>query len=227
MKKQFFTFYFLLFSFNSLLAQTSPYSQNLWTSVLWRHQFNRGVVLTSDVGYRSFDEFYKQTRQQLGRVMLEKKIGSQHAFGVGYTFFNSYASSSKKLTGESRPFVNYQFTLKKEKFTLGLRVRDEFRYFIEKEEWVNRLRGQASIEINTPIKYVLPRVFVEGFVSSGAKTLVEQRYSIGNTLAFSEKFKVFLFYTLQRQSSILINNQQVNQHIIGLQVQLNTKSNDN
>ena len=227
MKKQFFTFYFLFFTFNSLLAQTSPFSQNLWTSVLWRHQFNRGIVLTSDVGYRSFDAFYKQTRQQLGRVMLEKKIGSQHAFGVGYTFFNSYASSSKKLTGESRPFVNYQFTLKKEKFTLGLRVRDEFRYFIEKEEWVNRLRGQARIEINTPIKYVLPRVFVEGFVSSGAKTLVEQRYSIGNTFKLNATLNLFLFYTLQRQSTILLNKQEVNQHILGVQLQLNTKSNDN
>lgn len=219
------SFYFLLFTFNSLLAQTSPFAQNLWASVLWRHQFNRGIVLTSDVGYRSFDAFYKQTRQQLGRVMIEKKIGANHAFGIGYTYFNSYSSSNKKLTGESRPFINYQFIQNLEKFALGLRIRNELRYFIEKKEWINRLRGQINFEFKTTNKNVLPRIFVEGFISSGTNTLKEYRFSIGNTFTISDTYKFFIFYTLQRQSSLVVNNNVINQHILGLQVQLNTTSN--
>lgn len=221
------TFYFLLSTFNSLVAQTSPYTQNCWTSILWRHQFNKGIVLTSDVGYRSFDAFFKQTRQQLGRVMIEKRFNDKHAVGVGYTYFNSYSASLKSLTGESRPFIQYQFNKRNEKSTLGIRVRNEFRYYVAKQEWVNRFRTQVSYEQKTLYALLLPRLFVEGFISPGSKPIIEQRYSIGNTFKLNATINLFLFYTLQRQSTIVLNNQEVNQHILGVQLQFNTKTNDN
>lgn len=221
------TFYVLLSTFNSLVAQTSPYAQNCWTSILWRHQFKQGFMITSDIGYRSFDEFFKQTRQQLGRVMVEKRLNDRHAVGVGYTYFNSYSSSLKSLTGESRSFVQYQFTKINEKSTIGIRVRNEFRYYVAKQELVNRFRTQVSYEQKTKYAWLLPRLFVEGFVTSGSKPIIEQRYSIGNTFKLNATLNLFLFYTLQRQSTILLNKQEVNQHILGVQLQLNTKSNDN
>jgi hypothetical protein len=208
-------------------TQQSFYSENCWNSILWRHSWKNKVLVSSDIGYRSFDAFFSRTRQQLIRMSVEKIFKENHSLGFGYAYFNSYSSSLKNLTGESRLFVQYQWIKKTIASNFGIRIRNEFRYFPSSKEFNNRFRSQFYYERKTNIKQVQPRFFLEEFLTINSKPFIEQRYGIGNTFNLHPSLNLFIFYTLQLQETIKLNNMQIKQHIVGVQFQINTNTNEN
>jgi hypothetical protein len=226
MKRITITFIILLVSH---LGNTQPslYSENFWGSILWRNSWKNKVLVSSDIGYRYFDAFFSRTRQQLVRISVDNFFKENHSLGFGYASFNSYSSSLKTLTRESRPFIQYKWNKKNITSNFGIRIRNEFRYFLSSKEFKNRFRSQFYYERKTNSKLVQPRLFLEEFLTTNSNPFMEQRYGFGNTFKLHSSLNLFLFYTLQLQETIKLNNKQVKQHIIGVQFQINTNTNEN
>lgn len=215
------TISFLFFYYFSF-SQIESYKENTWLSCVWKHSLSEKFNLTTDVGYRLFDNFFNKRRQDLARIVIEQRINENHYLGLGVAYFESIILNLNSFNREFRPFVQYQYQSTRGKSKLGFRFRNEFRYYQNSNTYVDRSRLQVSYEYSMIEKYLNPRLAVEGFISTGSARLIEQRYSIGNVFNFSALFKSYLFYTLQLQSNIEYDEKQILQHILGIQIQLNT-----
>ena len=205
------------------LSQNEEYRGNAWNSILVRNKVSDNYNLVFDIGYRTFDEYIKRTRQGLIRGLIERKISNKHSFGIGIAYFESISSNFNSFKKEIRPFVQYQFVNKNDKSNFSLRFRSELRNYIEANELVNRARIQLSYEYEIG-KYLFPRISFEQFVSFKKKLINEQRFGISNTFTISEVINFNFFYILQFQSNIKINNCVIPQNILGLQLILNMEN---
>lgn len=214
--------FFILINSN-VISQLEYYEKNTWFSFVWRHDFNNNLQLTSDIGYRLYDNFLGLRRQDLFRIMVEKKF-NQHQFGTGLAFFQTVKKGTNSFDPESRLFFNYIFQKNVKAFIYNIRFRNEFRYFNNNSVLDNRTRLMFSIDFDKNIKWFRPRVSAEGFYTITQSNNYEQRYSIGNHFYNTSKLRFFVFYTLQLQSKLSANNSPIEQHIIGFQLILNTFS---
>ena len=218
----FFIFLFFLFR---LQAQFDSYSENAWGSFVWKHKLSAKWGVISDVGYRTFDRFIGKRRQDLGRLIIERKLNNSHSLGIGLAYFESIKSSLSSYRSEFRPFFQYQFIKKSENSTFAIRFRNELRYYTDDNIFVDRSRIQFSYEYKQS-RLFTPKVSVEGFVSAQTKPLIEQRYSVGNSFTFNDRWSLYLYYTVQIQSNIVRNSKVLPQHIVGVQIILNTTKNE-
>lgn len=212
---------FLCF-YNFSFSQIESYKENTWLSFVWKHSLSEKMNITTDFGYRLFDDFLNKRRQDLARIVIERRIVDNQYLGISIAYFESIILNTNTYNKEFRPFVQYQFQYTKEKSKFGLRFRNELRYYQNSNTYVDRSRLQLSYDYVLIEKYLNPRFTIEEFISTGSSRSIEQRYSIGNVFNFNDLLKSYVFYTLQLQSNIKDNNEQVLQHIFGVQIQLNT-----
>jgi len=216
--------FFLFFSTTSF-SQNEVYKKNIWYSIIWKHQINANWNISLDIGHRTFDEFVQRKRQNLVRVIVDRKLNDRNSIGLGFAYFESVKQNSTIFVSELRPFIQYLYQFRKEKSTVGIRFRNELRYFTDKKSFVDRSRLQVSYEYKVHSAYFIPKLSIEGFVSAQKSPLIEQRYSVGVTTNFSKLFSMYLFYTLQYQSNLRLNARLVAQNIIGFQLIINTVKN--
>lgn len=209
---------------NFSFSQIESYRENTWLSCVWKHSLSEKVNVTTDVGYRLFDDFLNKKRQNLARIVIEWRIVENQNIGIGFAYFESIMLNTNTYNKEFRPFLQYQYQYTGWKSKFGLRFRNELRYYHNSNTYVDRNRLQLSYDYIVNEKYFNPRVAIEEFISTGSSGLFEQRYSIGNVFNFSALFKSYIFYTLQLQSNIKDGNEQILQHIFGVQIQLNTNT---
>ena len=215
---------FILFINIYSFSQENSYKNNAWSSIVWKHNFSSTKSVSSDFGYRSFDNFTKQKRQGLMRVFFENKINDKHSIGLGIAAFESVDSDLQSFRTEVRPYFQYHVILKKELAVFGIRLRDEMRYYLENMQVINRTRLQLSYEFQKN-NLLCPKGSIEGFVSAQKNPLIEQRYSISNTFNSSGMISLNIFYILQLQSNVRDGDDLVKQNILGLQLLLNTQKN--
>lgn len=213
MKRIYFLILFL--SLNTAVLTQTDYSENLWLSVSLNGNFSKSMNYTSDFGLRTYDNFLKEKRTVLVRVLAEKTIRNNHKLGFGYAFFEHF-SADGSLNPEQRPFLQYRFKIQKKDFQFQTRFRNEFRFFTTRNEFYNRSRIQIYLQYNLFQQRLNPAFSLEGFVSTGKNSLKECRITLGFTNKISSNLSTFFFYTLQNQSSY-----SGNQNIIGLQLQIN------
>lgn len=222
MYRLFVILFFLLFLGSSSFSQESPYQTNLWASVLLKHHISSKYSFSFDVGYRTFDGFILKTRQKLVRSIFERKLGENHSIGIGIAYFETISSKLNHFIHEVRPTIQYQFEMKKNREKIGIRLRDEFRFFNTNSIYQNRIRLQGSYEYSFS-KMLNPKVMMEGFLTFQKKEVIEERFTIGNTFLVSNWLNINLFYILQYQSNIILNNKRIPQNIVGFQLIINTK----
>lgn len=215
---RFFILFILLFcSCDSAFLQVEELRYNSWYSLSYNCKLKKRIEINLDGGIRFCNHFINRNRQNLIRVILERKV-SQMSLGVGYAYFNSYNLSQKTFIFENRPFVqlkwNRQLT---DKLLFFSRFRSEFRIFENQSFIVNRNRLQVGGEYICK-KNLNPKVNYELFYSNLSVNNYEQKFSIGNTLKFN-KLKLYIFYTIQLQQSVRFESKQLFQKIIGIQVQ--------
>ena len=210
----------LLFIPFVFFSQSEVYEKNIWRSLVVKHKISDKYNFTFDVGYRIFDEFIKKRRQYLVRGLFERKIRDNQSVGFGFAYFESISSSLNDYRKEIRPFVQYQYSYKKANSNFSLRFRNELRDFIEDKRIVNRARLQFNFEYKFQ-KYFAPKLSVEEFLTTPKKIVLEHRYGLSNTFYFSELINFNVFYILQFQSSVKMNNRFIPQNILGLQLNLN------
>jgi hypothetical protein len=213
---------FLFLISNSLVnCQIEKYEKNTWFSFVWRHTFNNNVQLTSDIGYRMYDNFLGARRQDLIRVLLERSY-DRNQFGLGLAYFETVKRGTNIFEPEKRFFFNYNYQKSINGLLYNLRIRDELRYYSTKSQLDNRIRLMLSVDYDNEIKWFRPRISCEGFLTTTQKNNFEQRYTVGNQFYINTLFRLYLFYTLQLQSKLTDENRFVNQNIIGFQLILNT-----
>jgi hypothetical protein len=202
------------------LSQNEEYRGSAWSSIVVRHKFSDNYNFVFDLGYRTFDDYFKRRKQDLIRVLIERKISDKHSLGLGVAYFENISSNFSTFKKEFRPFLHYQFVNKRDKSSFSIRLRNEWRNYFEENEIVNRTRLQLSYEhkINN---YFFPKVSFEQFISVQKKITNEQRFSISNAFTISEKINLNVFYILQLQSNIKFNNKVLPQNIFGLQLNIN------
>lgn len=208
--------------YNFSFSQIESYKENTWLGCVWKHSLSEKLNITTDFGYRLFDDFLNKRRQDLARIVIERRIVKNQYLGIGVAYFESIMLNTNIYNKEFRPFVQYQYQYIKGKSKFGLRFRNELRYYQNSNTYIDRSRLQLSCDYVVIEKYLNPRLTIEEFISTGSSRSIEQRYSVGNVFNFSASFKSYMFYTLQLQSNIKDNDDQVLQHIFGVQIQLNT-----
>ena len=202
------------------LSQNEEYRGSAWASIVVRHKVSDNYNLVFDIGYRTFDDYFKRRKQDLIRGLIEGKISGKHSIGIGVAYFENISSNLSTFKKEFRPFLNYQFVNKSDKSFFNIRFRNEWRNYFEDSEIVNRSRLQISYEYKMK-NYFFPKISFEQFVSVQKKITNEQRFSISNTFTISENINLNIFYILQLQSNIKFNNKVLPQNILGLQLNLN------
>lgn len=203
---------------NFSICQIESYKKNTWLSCVWKHSLSEKLIVTTDFGYRLFDDFLNKRRQDLMWVVMGRRIIENQYLGIGLAYFESVMLNMNAFNKEIRLFVQYQYQHTRGKSKFGLRFRNELRYYHNLKTYVDRNRLQLSYDYVVNEKYLNPRVAIEEFISTGSNGLFEQRYSIGNVFNFSTLFKSYVFYTPQLQSNIKHDNEQVLQHVFGIPI---------
>lgn len=170
------------------------------------------MAVTGDFGYRTCDYFIRQHRTAFGRVIFEKSHREKSALGLGFALFGHFKDEWKL---EYRPFLQFVYQKKFMPLDLGVRIRNEFRFLDDGRNFRNRTRLQCSARLLKKNRWFDPVFSVETFITPGHAKLMEQRYTVGITSSASPDLTSHLFYTLQRQSSL-----DLNQNIAGLQLQI-------
>ena len=202
-------------------SQVDKFKKNTWLSLVIRHNFSDRYSFTFDLGYRTFDEFINKKRQELYRGVLERKLKKNHFIGAGLSYFETISINLNTYNGEFRPFLQYQYSFKDEKYNYNFRFRNELRNYFNSNETIFRTRLQFFIDYEFN-RLFFPRIFIEEFLSVKKSILFEQRYGLLNTFKLSDKINFNIFYTLQFQSSLKTNNNLIPQNIFGLQLIVNT-----
>ncbi len=215
-------FYLIVFSlvFQARVFCQANYSENLWLGALVNGKVSKSSSLTGDIGYRTYENFIKEKRTFLARIVFEKALSEKHIVGIGYAFFDHFSKNSG-INLEQRPFLQYRSRFQKNKFDFQLRIRNEFRFFTSRSEFNNRSRVQFQIRYNLFEGRLIPIFGVETFLSTGKKSLFENRFTAGLNLRINQKISALVFYTLQTQSSY-----KGIQNIVGIQTQINLSENN-
>ena len=198
------------FFFNSIATFSQrPFAENVWSSMLVNYKVAKWGV-TSDVGYRSCDQFVQNPRTALFRLTIDRAIKKDHRIGLGYAYFEHYNTISSY---ENRWFVQYSTNFEIKKSRLNVRLRNELRTYNNRNT-ANRTRIQLTW-IKKLSETFKSQFSTELFYTPGQSSLFEQRYTLGLNSSITNHLKLTAFYTLQLQSSI-----DYSQHIIGIQAQL-------
>ena len=206
---------FLISSFCHLLScfGQRPYHENVWSSLILNYKLSKWNI-NADAGYRWCDHFVNTKRTSLVRFSVDRSLGKIHRLGVGYAYFEHYNTIS---SFENRLFLQYIAGLNLSDSKLNIRIRNELRTYNNRETG-NRSRLQLSWLADLNNRYG-SQLSGEVFYTPGKKPLFEQRYTLGLISKFSDNIKILAFYTAQLQSNI-----DYLQHIIGLQLQIETRS---
>jgi hypothetical protein len=188
------------------------YRKNLWSSIVIRKSVGNDFSVTGDFGYRSCDQFVRTSRTAFGRLVLEKTIFDFHSVGIGFALFGHYKSDWRM---EYRPYLQYSYQRSLKTLQLGIRFRNEFRCLDAIAGPLNRTRLQISSRYNGFHQLFQPGIAAEGFFTPGKEHFIEQRYTISVFSRLNNRFTNQIFYTLQRQSKI-----ELDQNILGIQLQI-------
>lgn len=200
-------------------AQNNVYQTNLWGSFVWNHSWTPATVLTVDAGYRSCDDFIKEHRQSLLRLTQVYRFRNGISAGGGLAWFRHRRLADHSINNEIRPFLHVTYRFRQQKWLLNVRFREELRWYPQVENRFFRSRLQFMI-MRSVSSWLNPVFSAEGFLTTGKNSLKESRLTCGNQWRFRNKTALYLFYTLQFQSSV-----NGNQHIIGAQYTINTGAN--
>lgn len=195
------------------------YRQNCWGSLVWNHQWNEKIETTVDVGYRRCDQFFNRRRQVLGRLTALYRFQKGLSAGVGFAWFQ-HSALTRAFTNEYRPFLQVGYRSVKKQWNWQLRFRQEWRLYPSVDKRFQRSRFQIHFRRTTRFSCLEPIVSLEGFATIQRNILWESRITIGNNFKL-RNHSLFLFYTLQNQTSV-----DGNQHIIGLQFSIKTVNNE-
>ena len=97
------------------LSQNEEYRGSAWASIVVRHKVSDNYNLVFDIGYRTFDDYFKRRKQDLIRGLIEGKISGKHSIGIGVAYFENISSNLSTFKKEFRPFLHYQFVNKSDK----------------------------------------------------------------------------------------------------------------
>lgn len=206
---------FCLFATNTVAQE--PLEKQIWSFA----QLNILKTKTQqffDVGFRSYDHFIRDPRQWFVRYHVQGKIGESNLWlGGGLAYFET-TTTSNDWNGEVRPFVQGIYFCQKEQVVFRIRYRNEFRYYLESKEIIDRNRLQFQFQFNTGIRNVKGLIGYETFYGIGLEKPWEQRLLTGFQLEMTPKWLLLGQYQFQRQQRA----KGVNQHIltIGLIYQL-------
>ena len=118
------------------LSQNEEYRGSAWASIVVRHKVSDNYNLVFDIGYRTFDDYFKRRKQDLIRGLIEGKISGKHSIGIGVAYFENISSNLSTFKKEFRPFLHYQFVNKSDKSFFNIRFRNEWRNYFEDNEIV-------------------------------------------------------------------------------------------
>lgn len=215
-----------VFLFEShFFCQIIEIKEQTWFSLQTNIQLSNKYTINFDLGSRFCDKFLNLNRQNLARLVVEKRINTIH-LGIGFAGFDTYSFKEKQMLFESRPFLQLRYINKlSEKMTLAFRYRNESRIYHFNKEILNRNRLQFLLE-RFYFKSLFTRINYEFFFSIPNKNSIEQRFSIGEGIRL-KNLDVFTFYIYQLQNKITLENRIIGQHILGLQLTLNIKKGNN
>lgn len=197
---------FLLLPF-CLFSQTKLPEQNIWTAINI-NQKHKDNLLKFDCGYRTYNYFNDQ-RTLFGRGVYLKEMTQKLSIGGGVAYFNNYSFSRKDYFNEFRPFIETNINLLD---ILNIRIRNEWRIYEVGYENENRFRVLLSNELSLN-KFRIKGSF-EYFYTNTLND--EYRYTISNKFRITENQNITIFYGVNRQSKIKMNNDIVNQLIMGV-----------
>lgn len=205
---------FIVLNVEMYTAQNISPVYNTWSGIMYQYKLSSNSNITGDVGYRTYNVL-KNRRNLFGRFLIERVISKNVAVGLGYAIFENFSFGKNKFIFENRPFANIQFRIKKEKNELFIRNRNEWRVFENGTKNNIRYRFQFAYEYD--FKLFKSRLAYEYLTSSDQNK--EHRYTIGVLLPI-KCHRVSIFYAINRQSAVKIDNKILNQHVVGFQLQI-------
>ena len=208
-----FIFILIMMSQYNLNAQLNTPNTNIWFGGSCLHKINSNTNLSGDIGYRTFN-LIENRRNYFGRLLIEKIIFQNTAIGLGYALFNNFSFSRKSYSFENRPFLNLQFRWNQQKHEIVLRNRIEWR--INENGIKNTFRKRFQIAHEYQLRAIKTRIVYELMASNDKSN--EERYTVGVLLPINNQ-RLNIFYAINRQSSIKLNEQLVNQHVVGINYQ--------
>jgi len=208
-----FIFILIMMSQYNLNAQLNTPNTNVWFGGSCLYKINSNTNLSGDIGYRTFNLF-ENRRNYFGRLLIEKIIFQNTAIGLGYALFNNFSFSRKSYSFENRPFLNLQFRWNQQKHEIVFRNRIEWR--INENGIKNTFRKRFQIAHEYQLRAIKTRIVYELMASNDKSN--EERYTVGVLLPINNQ-RLNIFYAINRQSSLKLNNQLVNQHVVGFNYQ--------
>lgn len=205
---------FILMQINDLSTQVVIPKNNSWLGIIFQNKLKYSTNMVFDVGFRTFDLLSKR-RNVFGRFFLEKSIKNNFSVGGGYALFENFSFGKNNYFLEHRPFTNMQIRWKNERSEFFIRNRNEWRIYASGIKNTARYRFQftheyAFSDLKTRISYEYLKT------SDNTK---EHRYTVGIILPINQQ-RINLFYAINRQTSLMINNKLINQHVFGIQLQI-------
>lgn len=203
----------IIMSQYNLNAQLKTPNTNVWFGGIYLHKINSNTNLSGDIGYRTFN-LIENRRNYFGRLFIEKIILRNTVIGLGYALFNNFSFIRNSYSFENRPFLNLQFRWNQQKHEILFRNRIEWR--INENGIKNTFRKRFQIAHEYQFKAIKSRIAYELLVSNDKSN--EERYTVGVLLPINNQ-RLNIFYAINRQSSIKLNEQLVNQHVVGINYQ--------
>jgi len=204
----------MFLSIKRINAQENIPYNNCWFGLMYQQNMISNTNLVVDVGYRTFN-YIQDRRNTFGRFFLERIVTKNLTLGVGYAMFENYSFNRKKFLFENRPFSNLQFRWKKDKNEFFFRNRNEWRIYELGIKNTIRYRFQLAHEYD--FNLFKSRISYEYLTSTDQNK--EQRYTLGVLLPLKNQ-RINLFYAINRQSVVKIDNEIINQQVFGIQLQL-------
>jgi hypothetical protein len=110
--------------------------------------------------------------------------------------------------------LNLQFRWNQQKHEIVFRNRIEWR--INENGIKNTFRKRFQIAHEYQLRAIKTRIVYELMASNDKSN--EERYTVGVLLPINNQ-RLNIFYAINRQSSLKLNNQLVNQHVVGFNYQ--------
>ena len=205
---------FSILNVEMFIAQDNIPFTNTWSGIMHQHKFTTNTNIIGDVGYRTYN-LLKNRRNVFGRLFIERTMTKKLAIGAGYAFFQNFSFVKNKFILENRPFTNIQFRIKRDKNEFFFRNRNEWRVFERGSKNNIRYRFQFAYEYD--FEMFKSRLSYEYLTSTDKNN--ELRYTLGVLLPFNKQ-RVNLFYAINRQTAVKINDEIINQHVFGFQLQI-------
>ncbi len=207
------TVHSVLLMYHSGFCQNSN-EENLWLSFQLTNRVTNSINLTSDLGFRTYDNFTRKNRTFLTRIMGEYQLSEKNQLGMGYANFHHFTTNTQ-ANPEHRLFMQYRYTHLTNKLNFQARFRNEWRYFLSNRLLTNRSRIQFALRYNLSNSKISPVASIESFLSLGKSISYENRYILGTLISITPYLNWYIFYSLQK-----VSNSTTNQHILGNQIQL-------